>query len=332
MENVPCPLCDVDDARTVFQRRDLTYLVSQEEFHVVRCRRCGLVYVNPRPTEEEIHSFYTEEFYKTDADPSQLLLEKERELLLKYGYVKKLKPGKLLDIGCQKGEFMFFMKQRGWDVHGVEFSSTPPNLFGLDIRYCDLGSAGYDPSGFDLVTLWAVLEHVYGPKEMLSEVNRLLKPGGKIVLLVTNFNSIPGRFMRHDDIPRHTTLFTERTIRRMLRLTGFEPDRARFDCELFGGRNRGVLNYLVKLAAGEKIDDIVSQNRCAGRWGEFAGQLRGRESSRMLKIDRLDIRLTPHLDRWLDWLQLGFIMIVTATKRWEPAAIPDGMGTNLERE
>ncbi len=317
MEHIRCPLCETERTDLVFKRRDLAYLVSEENFHVVRCRGCGLVYVNPRPREKEIQRYYTNEFYQVDADPAQLLLEKERELSLKYRYVEELKPGRLLDIGCQKGEFMFFMQQKGWDVHGVESSSAPPNLFGLDIRYCNLESASFGARTFDLVTLWAVLEHVYGPREMLCEVNRLLKPGGKIVLLVTNFNSLPGRFMRHDDIPRHTTLFTERTIKRMLRMAGFESARARFDCELFGGGNRGVLNYLVKLAAGENMDDIVSQNRCAGRWSEFSNELRGRPSSRMLRMDRLDIRITPHLDRLLDWLRLGFIIIVTATKATE---------------
>jgi SAM-dependent methyltransferase len=315
MERISCSLCGAEDSRLVFTRKDFTYRISEDEFCVVRCRQCGLVYVNPRPTEGEIQNYYTEDFYSTTIAADELLRQKERQLLLKYRYVQDLQPGKLLDIGCSKGEFLLYMQQKGWEVYGSDFSTKPPNLFGLDIFYGDLDNADYTPQSFDLVTLWAVFEHVYYPRRILAQANRFLKPGGRIVLLVTNFNSFPARLMRHDDIPRHTTLFTKRTLSEMLRRTGFVPISFDFDCELFGGSNRGVTNYLVKLAAGERIQDIVAQNRSPGRWDEFSGQLRGKTSQFMSKIDRIDITLSPSLDRLMDRLGWGFIMIAVATKK-----------------
>ncbi|MBZ5497069.1 MAG: class I SAM-dependent methyltransferase [Acidobacteriia bacterium] len=270
--------------------------------------------MNPRPSDEEIHLFYPEEFYDSHLTAEGLLRAKDRQLALKFEYVRDLPAGRLLDIGCMKGEFMYFMQQRGWEVRGADFSTKPPNVFDLDIFYGDIESAGYSPGSFDLVTLWAVLEHVYYPKKMLASVYRLLRRGGKAVLLVTNFNSLPGRFMRHDDIPRHTTLFTRRTLGKMLQSTGFRPDRFDFNCDLFGGNNRGVLNYLVKLAAGEEIDEIVAQNRTSKRWQEFSSQVRGKPHQWMLKIDSLDIRFAPYLDRLMDRLRFGFIMIARATR------------------
>lgn len=314
MEHICCSLCGANDTTLIFKRKDLTYYTSDEEFCVVRCRRCGLIYVNPRPNTEEIHAYYPEEFYDVQLDVEQLLREKEQQLLLKYQYVKDIKPGKLLDIGCSKGEFLFFMQQKGWKVRGIDFSVKPPNVFGLDIFYGDLCSAAYSPASFDLVTLWAVLEHVYDPKHILSKINKIIKPGGKIVLLVTNFNSLPARFMRQDDIPRHTTLFTKHTMRAMLQRTGFKPESFHFNCALFGGHNRGVLNYVVKLLAGERIEDIVAQNRSAARWHQFSAQLRGRDSDWMQKVDRTDIALMPYLDRCMDRLHAGFIMTARATK------------------
>jgi SAM-dependent methyltransferase len=314
MEYIHCALCGADDTKLVFKRKDLTYHTSEHEFCAVRCRQCGLVYVNPRPTLEEIHAYYPEEFYDTQINAGQLLHEKEQQLLLKYQYVKNLRPGTLLDVGCSKGEFLFFMQQKGWEVHGIDFSTKPPNVFGLDIVYGDFEAAGYKPESFDLVTLWAVLEHMYEPKQVLLKVQHVIKPGGKIVLLVTNFKSLPAWLMRHDDIPRHTTLFTKRTLRDMLRRTGFTPDGFSFNCALFGGHNRGVLNYVVKRLAGEPIQDIVEQNRSAGKWRQFSSQLRGRDSRGMLKVDSLDRAIMPYLDCWLDRLHCGFIMIARATK------------------
>lgn len=315
MENIHCPLCGAEDTTLIFKRKDLRHHISEEEFRVVRCRRCSLVYVNPRPTREEIHAYYPEEFYDPGLAADEVLQKLDWQLRKKYKYVQELAPGRLLDVGCDKGEFLFYMQKRGWEVKGLDFSSKPPNLFGLDIFYGDLGAAGYPPESFDLVTLWAVLEHIYDPLEMLAKIRWLLKPGGKLVVAVTNFNSLPARFMRHDDVPRHTILFTKRTLGAALQRAGFTPDDFHFDCDLYGGSHRGLMNYLVKLAAGEKMDEIVAQNRSATRWHEFSSRLQGRASSFMLKMDRFDIAFAPMQDRWMDRLHLGFIMVGTATKK-----------------
>ncbi len=317
MECITCPLCESDDADVLFERRDLTYGITDVAFMVVRCRRCALVYVNPRPTEIEIHKYYPEEFYDPVVDADQLLRDKQELLSLKYSYVKDITPGRLLEIGCAKGEFMMFMKQHGWNVSGVDFSNKPPNVFGLDIRYGSIESADFDDNSFDLVALWAVLEHVYSPKRMLREVCRLLKPGGALVLLVTNFNSLPARLMRQDDVPRHTTLFTSATISRLLKATGFTVNYVRCDHRLYGGTNRGLMNFLFKLAAGESIDEIVAQSRSASRWQQFSSELHGRKSPWMLKVDKADMSLTPRIDPVLDRLGLGFIMVVRAQRRAE---------------
>jgi len=272
-----------------------------------------LVYVNPRPTEEEIHSYYTNDYYCVDIKEEDLFREKEAALQAKYDKVKHIRPGNLLDIGCQKGEFLYFMEKKGWLGKGVDFSPNLPNLFGLDIYYGKLEDAEFRSNLFDLITLWAVLEHVYHPKEMLREINRLLKPEGTVVLLVTNFNSIPGRFMRHDDVPRHTTMFSKLTIEKMLRITGFKVNKLYFGHEIFSGSTRGFLNYFVKILAGEKINDIVAQNRSTD-WWEFSSKIKGKDSKLMRRIDKADSAITPILDHVMDLLGLGFIMIVEASK------------------
>lgn len=316
LEYVRCPLCESDDTKCLFERRDLTYKITDIAFKVVRCRRCGLVYVNPKPREIDIHKYYPEEFYSPGGvDASQLLHEKREQLVRKYSYVKDIPPGRLLEIGCAKGEFMMLMKQNGWDVCGVDFSNKPPNVFELDIRYGSLEAAGFKHNSFDLVALWAVLEHVYSPKRMLTDICRLLKPGGSVVLLVTNFNSLPARLMRQDDVPRHTTLFTAATVSKLLETTGYKVDFIRCDHKLYGGTNRGLLNFLFKLAAGERLGEIVAQSRSAARWQEFSSELRGKKSDWMLRVDKADIAVTPRIDPILDCLRFGFIMIARAKRR-----------------
>lgn len=313
MEYIKCNLCGGARTRLLFSCRDHYYDNSGLEYNVVKCCDCGLVYVNPRPTEEEIHSFYTNDYYCVDINKEDLLRDKEASLQAKFDKVKNFPPGRLLDIGCQKGEFLFFMQQKGWKCKGVDFSPKLPNIFGLDIFYGNLEEANFPSNYFDLITLWAVFEHVYHPREMLSEIYRLLRPSGKIVLLVTNINSIPGRFLRHDDVPRHTTMFSKRTIAKMLRLKGFKINKYHFDQDIFSGSTRGCLNYLIKLLAGEKINDIVAQNRSSD-WWEFSSRLCGRDSQIMRRVDKLDSAITPILNRVLDRLGVGFTMTVDASK------------------
>lgn len=314
MERIHCPLCGADDANLIFKRKDLRHHISEEEFCVVRCRRCSLVYVNPRPTEKEIHRYYPEEFYEVGLTADQVYEKLEWQLELKYQHVKDLTPGRLLDIGCDKGEFLYYMQKRGWVVQGIDFSPKPPNVFNLDIFYGDLNAAAYSPQSFDLVSMWAVMEHVYQPVRMLEEVRSILTQGGRLIVAVTNFRSLPARFMRHDDVPRHTTLFTKRTLAEMLRRAGFLPEYFLCKWDLYGGSHRGLLNYLLKLAAGEKIDDIVSMNRSSSRWQEFSSRLRGRPSRLMMKVDRADSAFSCTMDRWMDRLHFGFIMVVRAVK------------------
>jgi hypothetical protein len=151
---------------------------------------------------------------------------------------------------------------------------------------------------------------MHDPVGVLRQLRALLKPGGRAFILIPNFRSIPGRFMRHDDVPRHLVMFTPRTFRMAAEKAQFEPLAWTFGDDVFSGSTRGFLNFCVKLAAGERMEEILAQNRSAARWHEFDSYLAGKPSDFMLKMDRLDIRFTPYLDRLMNWLRCGFTMTV----------------------
>ena len=280
----------------------------------MKCKNCSFVYVNPRPDQNEIQKYYPQVFYGETIDRKEVLNQQAESLKIKTNYINNLPVGKLLDVGCSKGEFMYTMRQRGWEVEGLDFSSKPPNLFDLDIKYNNLITANYLVNTYDLITFWAVLEHIYNPRQVVSEAHKILKPGGTTVIALTNFNSIPARFLQHDDIPRHVCLFTKSTLKSLLKKTGFIDIKFSFNTKLYGGWHRGILNYLVKLVAGEKLEGIVYQNRVEGQWHSFSGQINGRDSAWMRKIDQWDNKLYPYLDKIFDKLHLGFIMVATAKK------------------
>lgn len=314
LEHTRCPLCDADRPRELFRRPDHWHEIADFAFPVVECRACGMGYVTPRPVIEDLPIFYPPEFYRADEGREEVLAAKADQLRAKARFLDGLAPGRLLDIGCTKGEFLETMRRRGWQVAGTDFSRTPPNLFGLDIFYGLPEEAPYADGSFDAITLWAVLEHIYYPRRTMAAVERMLRPGGRAIVLVPNLRSLPGRWMRHDDVPRHTLMFTRATLARLFRGAGLAPSG--FECcqDVFSGSVRGVLNYAVKRLAGESMDAVVAQARSQHRWEEFSCRLRGRPSPFMLRVDRMDIRLAPRFDRWLDRLGRGFIMVMTATK------------------
>jgi SAM-dependent methyltransferase len=299
----------------LFERMDHTHRVTEDRFRIVRCSDCGFVFVNPRPSKDDIHAFYPPEFYDVDIDADMLIKSKETVLREKAKFLDELTPGRLLDIGCQKGEFLYWMKRKGWDVEGVEFSSLPPNLFDVPIHRREADSLGFEDHSFDVITLWAVLEHVHDPVAVLREVRRLLRPSGRAVVLIPNFNSIPGRYMRHDDVPRHLLMFTPKTFGTAAGAAGLVVRRLVFSDDVFSGSTRGFLNFVAKRALGESFDEILAQNRAPSRWDEFTSTARGRPSKLVQRFDRWDLRHHPRLDRLMCRLRLSFIMTAVLEPR-----------------
>ncbi|MDQ8728349.1 class I SAM-dependent methyltransferase [Bradyrhizobium sp. LHD-71] len=318
LETIACNLCGSRSTKLVFTTKDYRFLVDDRDFSVVRCTGCGLVYVNPRPDERDIHRYYNNEFYNADESPAKALASVKDRILGMAAHLDRYPKGRLLDIGCYRGEFIYHMNELGWDAHGIEFSSRPPNLFGQSIFYGDIANAPFAEQSFDVVTIWAVFEHVYDPRHVLKQAHRLLRPGGTLIILVPNYNSLPARFMYHDDVPRHVTMFTPKTLGQLLEQEGFTAKSWECGQDVYGGSTRGWLNFLVKRLAGEPMGDIQAQNRSVERWHEFSRCIAGKERPIMKKIDDFDIWLAPRLDRLLDRLMLGFIMTVHSQKRVAP--------------
>ena len=307
-ELASCPSCKGGEHRTLFTRRDYTHGISDYEFPVVKCTACGFVFVSPRPDMKDIHRFYPPDFYTVDLSPEQVLRDRKASLDARVAMLSHLPSGKILDIGCSRGEFLHRMRECGWDPYGIDFSDTPPNMFNVPVFNGRVHDAPYEPGSFDVVTLWAVLEHVHDPLDMLQQVRRYLKTTGRAFILVPNFNSLPGRFMRHDDVPRHLVMFTPKSLKAMAARADLRVKRLMFGDDIFSGSTRGIFNYLWKLLHGEELSSVVAQNREPNRWFEFSQCIHGKENDFMLKVDRFDIKVTRYLDRIVNQLGLGFIM------------------------
>ncbi|MEQ1602843.1 MAG: class I SAM-dependent methyltransferase [Methylophilaceae bacterium] len=318
---VPCPICGSERRTKLFATRDYKQSITNDIFGVSRCKDCGAGYLSPRPSKAELGRYYDEHFYWSYENDElakvsieQLLTLRSSQLDAKAAWLAHLAPGRLLDIGTMKGDFIYHMQGLGWQAEGVEFSTTPPNLFNMPIHYGDFLEMEFDPESFDCITMWAVLEHVYEPAEYVANVARLLKPGGRFIFLVTNFNSVQGRFYEMDDFPRHLNLFTKRSARLMLERAGLQMLRQRTDQQVFGGHLQGGLVYAVKRLFGYSRAEVMGEWKNDLTLDVFFRQWRGHPSFLILQISRIDRFLLAPIEKLMDCIGMGFILTVEAQK------------------
>jgi 2-polyprenyl-3-methyl-5-hydroxy-6-metoxy-1,4-benzoquinol methylase len=223
---IPCPLCGAGAHRGLFVKRGFTF---------VRCTECSLVFSNPQVDE----SLILEEYRAGTANDLWVdVLTSERQLELdrrKFAEIlDELEPfrggGQLLDVGCSIGLFLRLAVDRGWTGTGIEFGERAlayaRERLGLDVTDEPLATAGFEPASFDVVALLSVLEHTTAPREMLSEIAEVLRPGGALYVIVPNVDSLACRVLHEHaatfDGRNHLIYFSPRTLREMLAREGFD--------------------------------------------------------------------------------------------------------------
>jgi SAM-dependent methyltransferase len=223
-----CTACGAEQARSRFA-------VGGLSSRVVVCGGCGLGWLSPMPDADEIAGFYPEVYYGGETTKFRPLVERLVRLV-GARHVRFLTAGlprgaRVLDVGCGRGVLLAALADRGFEVHGVEHSESAAR--GADprarIRVAPrLADARYAADSFDQVIIWHVLEHLPDPRGTLVEVLRILRPGGRLVVAVPNFESAQARWAGpawfHLDLPRHLYQFPLSALRRLVRSIGFQVE------------------------------------------------------------------------------------------------------------
>jgi len=279
LEHVVCNLCGADEPQTIYEARytegatrDLAriFRASGDELLVdrlVRCRRCGLEYVSPRPEASAIVEAYS--VGEDDAYVSQIAA-RERTFADALEYIETLQPrrGRLLDVGTAAGAFLAAARERGWEVEGcepnrwmAEWGSRHYGVF--RIRPGELFDQDFAPRSFDVVTLWDVIEHTPDPSRVVRHVRELLKPDGLLVVNYPDRGSWIARLLGRKWpflSSVHLYYFTRETIARLLGRHGFDvvkvrPHIQRLELDYLLGRGAVVSDRLskVSLAAARRL-------------------------------------------------------------------------------
>ena len=243
-----CPLCGGTEFEV--QRRgcgDRLYWQAGS-FDLSRCSSCGIVVTVPSPRGEEAAVYYPADYvsFVVPTRPRSGLARALRSLLrapyrLRYGPVDRTsapahKGERVLDVGCGSGAYLQLMKERGWDVYGIEPSEGAAKAavvtLGVPADNIFVGpaeQASWPANSFDLVTLSHVLEHLPEPRQTLADIHRWLRPGGRVRIWVPNIESaeskVFGKLWFGLDVPRHLVHYSSATVRRLVEGAGFEIER-----------------------------------------------------------------------------------------------------------
>lgn len=236
-----CPACGSANLHDVFPVRDFT--VSKEHFMIVECGQCTLRFTQDVPTAEAIGPYYKSDDYISHTNTSRgivnrlYLAVRRRTMRRKRNLVQRetgLRTGRLLDIGSGVGTFANTMQRAGWEVTGLEPEEAArqkaKELY--DITLQPVEQFFQLPAGsFDAITLWHVLEHVHALENYLRQMEKLLKPTGKLLIAVPNYTSRDASIYREYwaayDVPRHLYHFSPVAMRTLVERVGLHCEAVR---------------------------------------------------------------------------------------------------------
>ncbi len=251
----PCFVCGSKDKRFMFIGKDRLHAVPGS-FPVAKCRKCGLIMLDPQPSLRDLAKYYPTKYHAyARYNPGskkerfaiylyKLFFQKGGNALLKLVFLpfkhllrgtKIIPGGKILDVGCGNGAFLYKMQAAGMNAYGVELSAEgakEAQRLGLKVKCGTLEEQDYPSAYFDVITLNHVLEHVADPIKTLKELGRILKPNGTLIIAVPNSRSLArflfGRYWASLDVPRHLMTYNPKTMRIAAKKAGLKMKKVRY--------------------------------------------------------------------------------------------------------
>ncbi|EKO50243.1 MULTISPECIES: class I SAM-dependent methyltransferase [Leptospira] len=224
--NETCPCCQKKDWKFLYNSTFKNYNIP-----IYLCLSCGLQTQYPRPEPSQL---YTEEYYSGNANFSYRD-ERQTEKFDRYVWKARIKNiqkfksnGEFLDVGCSFGGFLNCAQEAGFQVTGVEISSYSAEVAksrGLKVYTGEFLDVDLPENFFDVITLVEVIEHLSSPEQIFEKLNRILKPGGLLLIQTANFEgwqAIDAGANYHYYLPGHFYYYSQSNLKKILDRFGFK--------------------------------------------------------------------------------------------------------------
>lgn len=216
---------------------------NSTRFRFDKCEQCESVFLNPLIAEEKLDEYYSDSYlpyrgskawgkYSAFVEKSQRRVDDKR-LQRCIQHFDRKSPIDVLDLGCGRPSFLELLSQNtDWRLHGLDFSDEgwKDETFNSNIKlYTDsIETCPFDRR-FDLITMWHYLEHDQDPRATMKRVGELLKPGGRLIAEVPDYQSYTARFQKAFwegwHTPRHHVLFAPKAFPFLLQGTALSTDK-----------------------------------------------------------------------------------------------------------
>ena len=203
-----CPVCGQAGGQVWLLGPD-RFHGRREDYTLVGCPACSLVWLSNPPEPSEMHLHYTDAYDRLISaagdNPDRRWKERKHDL------ARYKQSGTLLDLGCSSGSFLESVGNKSWKLYGIEMSADSARRAklrtGADIFVGHIQDAPFPRGSFDAITCFDVLEHLYEPRQVMARVAEWLKPDGVFYVQVPNIESaearVFGTYWQGLELPRH---------------------------------------------------------------------------------------------------------------------------------
>jgi SAM-dependent methyltransferase len=222
-----CAVCSSSHYKDMFA-------VHEKSF--VKCKNCGVVRLYNRIAEDKLDLLYNSYYQNVTTTPTREQLAKELAnptFAFRYRRLSKFvnsQSPEFFEIGCGDGNFLAYLRAKGWQVSGSEFGKETQDIIlkrhNLTIFGEDFTKLPLVPDSLGVIGAYHLLEHLYRPRQWLQTVHRSLRRGGILHLQLPNIGSWEARFTGSCwgfiSFPQHVYLYTSSNLSEFLKSEGFE--------------------------------------------------------------------------------------------------------------
>ncbi len=201
-----------------------------------------------------------------------LHLGRRDEAAFKVFYLPFKFGGRLLEVGCGHGAMLSNMQELGWYAEGVDFDPNAIKIAksrGLNVQLGALKDQYYPSSSFDAVVMSHVIEHLHDPRDLLLECYRILKVGGRLIIVTPNAASwghrLYGKDWRGLEPPRHLHIFNRLTLLKVAEQAGFSQSVCRTSIR----SARAIFLSSYNLSRAKERETILSFSVFDKGWSEL---------------------------------------------------------------
>ncbi len=216
-----------------------------DRYSVLECENCGLWQIDPIPSEETLNQLYEKEYFEKRTDRGydnykseqirksvESTFQKNLTDLGFFEWQKTLFERSMLEVGCAGGYFVEYMQNQGWQAEGVEVSPSMAEFAqsrGLNVTLGDFLALDYGEKKYQLIALWATIEHLANAKDFIEKMSTLLAPEGRLIISTCHTGYFARRYKdkwRFLNVPEHIYYFNLRSLKDLFAAAGLKLSKS----------------------------------------------------------------------------------------------------------